>query len=128
MTEIELLIAKAYRSLEAAECMREGGFDDVSVSRAYYAMFYMAWAALLTKGVSVASHDELIAGFEGHFVRDGTFQTLRQQQLSQAYEQRIRSDYRILEETTSSEALQVLCNAEEFLGAVKQYLDGESGT
>jgi uncharacterized protein (UPF0332 family) len=37
--EQQALLAKAQRSLEAAQSLTEQGFYDFAVSRAYYAMF-----------------------------------------------------------------------------------------
>jgi uncharacterized protein len=122
MTEIKSLVAKAHRSLEAAQCMHEGSFFDVSVSRAYYAMFYVARAALLTKGVAEASHEGLIADFEKHFVQDGTLPLQLQGQLAEALGQRYRSDYDVLEETTVAEAEQIMGMAKKFLDTVSAFL------
>ena len=44
--EQEGLLTKAHRSLEAAKTLKQGGFNEFAVSRAYYAMFYVASALL----------------------------------------------------------------------------------
>ena len=48
MIEINNLIEKAKRSIDAAKKLYELEYYDFSVSRAYYAMFYCAEALLLT--------------------------------------------------------------------------------
>jgi len=50
--EIDKLLRKAKRSLEAAKRLFDEGDYDFSVSRAYYSMFYCAEALLLTKNLS----------------------------------------------------------------------------
>ena len=45
-------LTKAERSLEAAKTLKEEGFNEFAVSRAYYAMFYVASALLEGEGLS----------------------------------------------------------------------------
>lgn len=54
--ELEDLASKARESLDAAELLFERKFYDFATSRAYYAMFYLAEAALFTKGLSFSKH------------------------------------------------------------------------
>jgi len=55
MKEIEDLIKKAKRFLRTAELALNDGDYDSCVSRCYYAMFFMAEAVLLTKGLKASS-------------------------------------------------------------------------
>jgi uncharacterized protein (UPF0332 family) len=50
------LLRKAEDSLNAAKLMRENGYYDFAASRAYYAMFYVAEAFLLGKGLAFSKH------------------------------------------------------------------------
>ena len=54
--EIRELANKAERSLAAAGRLLEAGDYDFAVSRAYYAMFYVARALLLTRDVRRSKH------------------------------------------------------------------------
>ncbi|MGP1385988.1 MAG: HEPN domain-containing protein [Thainema sp.] len=54
-SEQQFLITKAERSLEAANQLMQQGFHDFAVSRAYYAMFYVAEALLDQEGLSFSS-------------------------------------------------------------------------
>ena len=52
MTEVNALIDKAKRYIKSAKLLIEDGDFESAVSRTYYAMFYCAEAALLTKELS----------------------------------------------------------------------------
>ena len=47
--ELQKFMEKSHRSLEVAKELYKRGDYDFSVSRAYYAMFYLSEAVLLTK-------------------------------------------------------------------------------
>ena len=55
------LLDKACEDLKASEMMMENGIFRIAASRIYYAMFYIAEAVLLTKGLSFSSHKGLIS-------------------------------------------------------------------
>jgi uncharacterized protein (UPF0332 family) len=46
MNQIAFLFQKANENTEAADLLLQNGFFDISVSRSYYAMFYLAEALL----------------------------------------------------------------------------------
>ena len=54
--EIDALLEKARRSLDASKNLMERGDYDFSISRAYYSMFYCAEALLLTKDLKFSKH------------------------------------------------------------------------
>ncbi|MDJ1183791.1 HEPN domain-containing protein [Roseofilum casamattae] len=68
--EQQLLLEKARRSLQGAELLVENGLPELAVSRAYYAMFYIASAFLLSKELSFSSHSAVIGAFGREFARD----------------------------------------------------------
>jgi uncharacterized protein (UPF0332 family) len=47
------------------------GYTDFAASRTYYAMFYIAEALLLTKGLSFSSHAAVIAAYGKEFSKTG---------------------------------------------------------
>ncbi|MEX2706693.1 MAG: HEPN domain-containing protein [Candidatus Freyrarchaeum guaymaensis] len=53
--------------------MNSGDYDSC-VSRCYYAMFFLAEAVLLTKGLRASSHKGVISLFGKHFVKTGIFE------------------------------------------------------
>lgn len=50
------LLRKAQDSVRAAKLLASQGFYDFAASRAYYAMFYVAEAILLSQGLSFSKH------------------------------------------------------------------------
>jgi uncharacterized protein (UPF0332 family) len=71
--EIKEIINKAERSLKSTFILLKGGDYDFAISRAYYSMFYMAEACLLSKGLSFSKYSGVISGFNQHFIKTGTF-------------------------------------------------------
>ncbi len=69
--EVQGLMEKARRSLNAAERLLQHGDHDFAVSRAYYAMFYAAQALLLTRDVRRAKHSGVVAAFNERFIQTG---------------------------------------------------------
>ena len=61
--EIEKLIEKEHRSLEVAREIFDHEHYDFAVSRAYYAIFYLAEAVLLSKNLSFSKHSAVISAF-----------------------------------------------------------------
>ena len=74
MSRIQSLIEKARRYLRSTELLIQDGDYDSAVSRAYYAMFYAAEAALLKKEMTFSSHKAVISAFGQYFVKTGIFE------------------------------------------------------
>jgi uncharacterized protein (UPF0332 family) len=91
--EIDELLEKARRSLAAAERLLADGDSDFAVSRAYYAMFYVARALLLTRDIRRSKHSGVIATFNEQFVRDGTVPHYLFISLRDAFDDRAEGDY-----------------------------------
>ena len=69
--EIEKLIEKATKNLEASKKDVQDEFFDSAVSRAYYAIFYSTEALLLTKDLRFSKHSAVHAAFGEHFAKTG---------------------------------------------------------
>ncbi len=69
MKEIGDFVEKAEKFLSTAEQALSIEDYDSCVSRCYYAMFFMAEAALLTKSLGASSHKDVISLFGEHFVK-----------------------------------------------------------
>ncbi len=118
---ISLLIEKAHRSLEAAHTLFKKGDYDFAASRAYYAMFYMAEAALLKKNQTYSKHSGVITGFYHHFIATGDLPKALHKNLHKAYEDRTEGDYSFMDPFPKEEAKEIMENAKYFLEAVKNY-------
>lgn len=58
LNTLRAIINKANRSLEAAKILLTGGGYESASSRAYYAVFHLMQACLLTKGLSYSKQSE----------------------------------------------------------------------
>ncbi len=93
-----------------------------AVSRAYYAMFYAAEAALLTREVRTKSHAGLINQFGQHLVKAGLIEASYSKQLQQAFETRQEGDYEIAAEISDSDAHQTCQDARAFIDRIQVFL------
>lgn len=121
--EIEALLKKADESIRGAKLLFDNGLFGFAVSRAYYAMFYVVSAVLLTKGLSFSKHTAVVAAFGQHFVKTNIFEHKFHRYLVEAFEQRQIGDYEVLDEITKETAQRSINRAIEFIAAVKNFLD-----
>jgi len=123
MKEIRDFIEKAEKFLKTAEKAFNIEDYDSCVSRCYYAMFFMAEAALLTKNLSASSHKGVISLFGEHFIKTGIFDRGLGRALSDAYDKRLIGDYGIGFTVTEDEAKEMLETAKNFVQILKSYLE-----
>ena len=91
--ELQSLMERSRRSLRSARNILDDGDHDFAMSRAYYAMFYAATAALLSQGIKRAKHSGVIAAFGQHLVKPGKVATEHQGALQAAFRDRSAGDY-----------------------------------
>jgi uncharacterized protein (UPF0332 family) len=118
-----ILSAKARRFLRSAEQLLEDGDYDSCASRCYYAMFFMAQASLLTKGLSASTHKGVISLFGEHFAKTGILDSQLGRTINYAYDKRVVGDYGIAVSVARDEAEDLLEAAREFMERVREYLD-----
>jgi len=123
MNHIQLLIEKAVRYLRSAELLIQDGDYDSSVSRAYYAMFYAAEAALLKKEMTFSSHKSVISAFGEHFVKTGIFEKRMGKDLNIIFDQRQLGDYEYRHSISEDDAHHALKVAKEFVEVVSRWLE-----
>lgn len=121
--EQQALLDKAQRSLEAAQSLIEQQFYDFAVSRAYYAMFYVAEALLDQEGLSFSSHAAVISAFGQYLVRPGKVPAELHRQLIDAQAQRTRADYDPSPDLSELDADRLVSQAQTFLTTAQQSLD-----
>jgi len=120
--EQEALVKKARESLRAARLLLSNDLADFAGSRAYYAMFYLAAALLLEKGLSFSKHGSLIAAFGQHFVKTGEVEAKFHRYLIDAQDNRIVGDYSSTSNLTKTQTATMISQAEEFLALAEQKL------
>jgi uncharacterized protein (UPF0332 family) len=107
--EQQQLLEKALDSLRAAKLLVKEEFNDIAVSRAYYAMFYIAEAFLIGK-------------FGEVFSRTGRLPVEFHRYLIQSEQSRIKADYDATSKASNIEATEQISRAEEFILLAQQQL------
>lgn len=123
--EINKIIKRANESLEAARKLFNEGYYNISASRAYYTVFYMAEAVLLTKGLTFSKHSGVISAFGQYFIKEGLIQNKYHQILRDAFRARNIGDYNYEVDISMDEADKILKKAEDFFDEMKNYLKRE---
>jgi uncharacterized protein (UPF0332 family) len=119
----ENLLAEARDSLSAARLLHREGYNGFAASRAYYAMFYVAEAFLLGKGLAFSKHSAVHAAFGEHFARTGIVPADLHRALIHGMEVRQTGDYDYTKEVSPEQALEQIANAEHFLEAATEILE-----
>ena len=122
MKEIQSLVERAAKYLRSAKVLLNEGDYESCVSRAYYAMFYTAEAALLTKGLTFSSHKGVISAFGKHLIQTGEIPKEMSKELHRAFEKRQLSDYEFAFVIARDEAEEILEAAGNFVNVVRDYL------
>lgn len=119
---IRAFLERAAESLASARLLLNSSFYDDAVSRAYYAMYYAAKAALESIGVETRSHAGVINQFGLHFITKGQLDSQYGSMLTQAFQARHSSDYDVQVNTRPVVAESVVANAEQFVAKIKELL------
>jgi uncharacterized protein (UPF0332 family) len=120
------LVAKAEESVRAAELLARDGYHGFAVSRAYYAMFYVAEALLLEQGLTFTSHAGVISAFGQHFSKTAKVPSEFHRYLLAAQDARTEGDYDIRPKLTADDAALVVARAHEFIKLARRTL-GQPG-
>ena len=113
---------KAEKFLKTAELALDSGDYDSCASRCYYAMFFMAEAALLTKSLWASTHKGVISLFGEHFVKTGIFEREIGKSLTDVHDKRLVGDYGVGFTITLVEAEFAVVAAKKFVHAIKNIL------
>jgi uncharacterized protein (UPF0332 family) len=116
------LLSKAHDSVRGAKLLADDGLYDFAVSRAYYAMFYVAEAFLLGQGLSFSKHSAVIAAFGERFAKTGTAPIEFHRYLIEGQDKRNVGDYQIGPNLTAAQAAEQIARAEQFLELAAQLL------
>jgi uncharacterized protein (UPF0332 family) len=122
--EIQSLMTRAKRSLRSAGNLLDDGDHDFSMSRAYYAMFYAASAALLSRDVERSRHSGVIVAFGQHLVKSAASRRSTSRACGQPFADRSEGEY--AGAFPSREAVERRPEeAREFVEAVARFLRSE---
>ncbi|MFM1842253.1 MAG: hypothetical protein RLZZ490_989 [Cyanobacteriota bacterium] len=124
--EQQNLLQKAQQSLDAAEYLSKGGYNDFAVARAYYTMFYLASAILVAEDLHFSKHSAVISFFAKELVKSGKVPKVFHQYLKQSYDLRNLGDYGRPDSISLEEVKIQIANAREFLKFTQDYLEFNS--
>ena len=86
-------IKRSRESFNSAKLLAENGFHHESISRLYYACFYMVLALLLKENITTSSHAGVRRQFGLHFIKTGKLSQDDGKIFSLLFDQRHKSDY-----------------------------------
>lgn len=119
--EIKELLERARLSQKAAANLLRDDFASFAASRAYYSMFYIAQALLLSKGLSFSSHSAVIAAYGKEFAKTELLNPEFHRLLMEAQDRRNIGDYGMIGAVEESEAQEIINWSKKFLKAAEKY-------
>jgi uncharacterized protein (UPF0332 family) len=120
-------IERSREELAAARLLADGGFVDQAISRAYYAAFHAATAALQALGETRSKHAGVVAAFERLVVRAGGIDPGAGRVLRSLFRQRQEADYGSAP-APLAEADAALAEAERLVDAIEAWLSRRMDT
>lgn len=115
-------------SLEAlsdAKIMYENERYKNTLNRAFYAIFHAIRAVNALSGFDSSKHSGVIAYFNQNYVKEGVFTKELSKIIRMASENREKADYLDFFIASKEEAERQILRAEEFVDAIKMYLESE---
>lgn len=123
MDTIDSLLQKAQQYLRSAAVLLETGDFDSCASRAYFAMFYAAQAALQQNGQELSPTQGIRSAFVERYVRSGRFPERAEQALYRGYELQQLGDYAQHRAVSQRDAERLLQEAEAFVNSVAHVIE-----
>lgn len=115
-------LARARRELAAADHLATGDFAAQAISRAYYAAFYAAEAALAEIGETRSRHSGVVAAFGQRLVRPGTLDAASGRLLHSLLDRRAGADYDETDEPATADAHAAIADATHVVESVDRWL------
>ncbi|NBB86543.1 MAG: HEPN domain-containing protein [Bacteroidetes bacterium] len=113
---------RARSLLESASLLRDNDFLADAVSRAYYAMFTAARAALLANDIEARTHRGVRRVFSDHFIRTGAIAEDLGRWFSRAGQLRNLADYDPDASSDPAEVDVLLSQSEAFVAEIEKLL------
>jgi uncharacterized protein (UPF0332 family) len=114
-------LQRCWEELAAARLLAGKGFEAQAVSRAYFAAFFAAEAALLALGETRSKHSGVLSGFVHLLVRGGQLDQEIGRLLRSLFERRNEADYSPVD-VPAEEADAAIRDAERVVRAVETWL------
>ena len=120
--QLKAMIQKSERSLRAAKEHLQKEDPDFASSKAYYSIFHLMQAALLTKNRTYSKHAGVISGFSQEFIKTGIFPVQFSESIQRLRKDRELGDYGYQLNVTLEEASQDVASADEIAASIRKYL------
>ncbi len=120
--KVKKLLIKAEQSLNASQYLLAGGYIEFAVARAYYTMFYLAEAFLVTKNMAFSKHSAVISAFGREFAKTKIIPQKYHKYLKESQDLRLLGDYGDANTISEDEAEFQINRAKEFLEFSQKYL------
>ncbi len=117
---IKQYLIKAQRRIDSAQDLLKMGHFNEAISRAYYAFFDAAQAALLSKKLFAKTHRGVEILFSKHFIDSGEFPKEIGRWLGRAREAREEVDYNLWKEYSKEQAEAAIKAAKKFVQEVQK--------
>lgn len=122
LEEARARLGRARETLDAARVLMRESYRAEAVSRCYYAMFYAARALLIRHGLTVHKHSAVVSAIGREFANQGLIDRELHRAFLDAYRERNRADYSVLEEFSDATIAARLATAEVFVRQVAERL------
>lgn len=120
--QLQSMLSKSRRSLNAAQNHRAVSDFDFAASRAYYATFYAMEAALLTQGVTCSTHSGVLATFSERFIKTGMLPAEFGAKAARLFRERQIGDYEFDVSVTAADAEKDVTVANDIVAAIEGLL------
>jgi uncharacterized protein (UPF0332 family) len=114
-------LERCWQELAAARLLAGKGFEAQAISRAYFAAFFAAEAALLALGETRSKHSGVVSAFVRLLVRGGQLDEEIGRLLRSLFERRNEADYSPVD-VPAEEADAAIRDAERVVSAVETWL------
>lgn len=121
--QLKAMIEKSKRALRAAREHLAHCDADFASSKAYYAVFHLMQAVLLTKGLTYSKHAGVISGFSEHFIKSNIFPSHFGEVIQRLRKDRELGDYGYQLTLSLEEANADVKAAEEIVQSIVKYLE-----
>lgn len=115
----------SHASLKEAQILLEQELWRGSISRAYYAMFHLAQAALLTKGIARNKHSAVISAFGEFLVKPELVERSLHTDFRFVFNQRQGADYNVLSSFDKELATDVFNRARKFASHLESWIEDQ---
>lgn len=120
---IRYRIDEARDTLDDIQLLLTHGRLRAAANRIYYAAFYAALAALLTKGLQFSKHSAVITFFDKEFVKTGILPREYSKSLHKAFQERQDDDYMPFVELDEQELKELFEDVQVMVKGIQNYVE-----